>query len=987
MPRPSRRFLVCLGTLLGCAGGVVGLLREVPPERPSERNTRPVAAPLRAPSSSSPSSLLAPIVLGIDLRSGTTKPQAIRGGTIHVLRFPATAGTFVVLEVEQIHIDVQVTVVDPAGRRSPPVDRPTGEVGTERVVFVAGTPGVYRAEVEAWKNGDKWGAYRSRLTLRRPNGRDLREALAEEGFYAAKERSHLAGATRDDREFVAAGYRKSAEIFAALRKPERERDAWKGLGDVRFAVRDWEGSLDAYSRALQLDQVLQDRRDAAVSEGQIGLSAEEAERLEEAKNFYRRALALWQGLGEPEGEAQTLVNLGHVATKLGESGEAISCFDQALDLGRRPADRSLAFAGRGKARAFAGDWKPAFQDFRDALALLAPGDRSQRANTLLEMANAYLEEKAPSVALARFGEILPLLRSLGDRYGEAVALNGIGVARYRMKDDRGALVAYEEALRVFQGLGSVRGEATARINVGWLQGALGRPDAALDSYRQALPVVRKMQDRAAEAAIRFGMAWAERAQGNRSAAQKDIETAMSVVESVRDRAAQRDLQAAYLATTQDVYGFLIGLLMDHHREDPLAGHDAEALAVAERAKGRSLLDALSPEGKPGTLLALREIQGQVAADRTLLLEYHLGRERSFLWVVSERGMASFELRPSTEIEASARRVFALMAASEKRRQREEARRATVELGRLLLGPVAGALEDKRLLIVPDGILHYIPFAALPDPAAAAVASAETSGPWPEPLALRHEVVSIASASVLAALRARRRPKAPSGLLASLADPVTDPNDPRLPSSLKAPPPGSLPAESFPRLPEANAEAAAIVGLAAGGDVLDARGFAADRDLVLSGALGRYRFLHFSAHGSFDPLHPERSALVLSLYDRAGRPRNGLLHPRDLDGLHWSADLVTLSACETARGRDLAGEGLVGFTQEFLAAGATRVLVSLWQVPDDSTAILMQRFYTGLLHDGLSPAAALQQAQVSLWREPRFRAPYYWAGFVLQGEPK
>jgi CHAT domain-containing protein len=983
-----------LGILLGCAGGVVGLLRDVSPERTPERNTRPAAArreTLLPPPSSSPSSPPSPVVLALDLQPGASKPEAIRGGTIHVLRFPATAGTSVVLEVEQIHIDVKVIVVDPAGRRSPPVDRPTGEVGTERVVFVAGASGVYRAEVEAWRNGDKWGAYRPRLTLRlSPNDRDLREALAETTFYTAKERSRVAGATRDDWEFAAAGFLKAVEIFAELRKPERERDAWKGLGEVRFAVRDWDGSLDAYSRALHLDQALQDHREEALSESQIGRSAEEGERLAVANDFFRRALGHWQELGEPEGEAQIFVNLGHVATKLGEPREAISYFDRTLDLGHRPATRSLALAGRGKARAFAGDWKPAFQDFRDALGLLAPGDLSQRANILLEMANAYLEEKVPSVALARYGETLPLLRSLGDRYGEAVALNGIGVARYRMRDDRGALAAYEEALRVFQGLGSVRGEATARINIGWLQGALGRPEAALDSYRQALPVVREIQDRAAEAAIRFGMASVERDQGNRSAAQRDIETAMSLVESVRDRAAQRDLQAAYLATTQDVYGFLIGLLMDHHREDPLAGHDAEALAVAERAKGRSLLDALSSGGKPGTLLTLGEIQQQVE-DGSLLLEYHLGRERSLLWVVSERGMASFELRPRAEIEASARRVFERMAASEKRSQREEARRAAVELGRLLLGPVAGALQDKRLLIVPDGILHYIPFAALPDPAAMEASAAEASGSWPEPLALRHEVVSIASASVLAALRARRRPKSPSGLLASLADPVTDPNDSRLPPSMKAQPPGSLPEESFPRLPEADAEATAIVALAmpgaTKGEVLDVRGFAAERDLVLSGALGRYRFLHFSTHGSFDPLHPEQSALVLSLYDRAGHARNGLLHPRDLDGLRWSADLVTLSACETARGRDLAGEGLVGFTQEFLAAGASRVLVSLWQVPDDSTAILMQRFYTGLLHDGLSPAAALRRAQVSLWREPRFRAPHHWAGFVLQGEPR
>jgi CHAT domain-containing protein len=980
MPRPSRRLLVCLGALAGCAGGAVGLLREAPPERGLRLSAPPLRAVPPPPATSPPR---APAARVFDLKPGTYGPQEIAGGTLHILRFTAPADTFVLLEIEQDRVDVWVSVVDPSGRRSPPVDKPTGETGTERVVFIASASGLYRVEVEAWGNRAKRGAYRPRLTLRRPTDRDRRAALAEETFYAAKER--FRGSGSNGREAAAAGYRKSVGLFAELREPDRERDAWEGLGEVHSAALDWERARDAYGHAERLDHALGDRRDEALASNEVGHCAEESEKLTEARDSFRRALALWEGLGEPEGEALTLVNLGHIATKLGESWEALSCFDRALAVGRRPATRSLALAGRGKVRAFAGDWKAAFKDFRDALALLTPAERSARANTLLEMANAYLEEKVPSLALGHYGEALPLLRSLGNHYGEAVALNGIGLARYRMHDDSGSLDAYGAALTLFHALGSRRGEATALINIGWLQGALGKPEPALDSYRRALPMAQELRDRAAEAAIRFGMAWVERGQRNPLAAQKHIEAALEIVESLRDKAAQHDLQASYLATTQDVYGFLIDLLMDRHRERPLAGHDAEALAVSERAKGRSLLDSLSQGGRTGVLLTLGEIQRQALDDRTLLLEYHLGPERSVLWVISQRGMASFELRPRAEIEAAARRTFQLLEASGKRSQRAPARRAAVALGRLLLGPVAGSLEDRRLLIVPDGILHYIPFAALPDLSAAE----REAGPpeaWPEPLALRHEVVEVASASVLAALRARRRPE-PSGLLASLADPVTAPDDPRLPSLVPGGPSAALSPAAFPRLRGSEAEVRAILALASGGDVLDARGFAADRDLVLSGALGRYRFLHFSTHGFFEPLHPEQSALVLSQYDRKGRPENGLVHPVDLEGLRWTADLVTLSACETARGRELAGEGLVGFTQGFLAAGASRVLVSLWQVPDSSTALLMERFYAGLLRDGLSPAAALRRAQISVWREPRFRAPYYWAGFILQGEPR
>ena len=812
--------------------------------------------------------------------------------------------------------------------------------------------------------------------------------------HAAKERLRAAGASRASLAVVAvvaavaADSSKSEELLTALREPERQRDAWSGLGELRAAAHDWARARDAYDRARRLDHLLGDLRDEALASNEIGHCAEKSEKPAAAGESYRQALALWERLREPDEEARTLVNLGYVTINLGNAGDAISYFDRALALGSRPAIRVLALSGRGKARAFAGDWKPAFKDFRDALALVTPGDPAQRAKTLLEMANAYLEEKVPAVALARYGEALSLLSSQGDRYSEAVALNGIGVARYRIGDDRGALAAYGEALSAFHALGSRRGEAAALVNIGWLQGALSRPAAALDSYRRALPVLQELQDRAAEAAVRFGMAWVERREGNPRAAQRDVEAAIEIVETLRDNAAHRNLQASYLATRQDVYGFLVDLLMDQHRGNPLGGHDAEALAVSERAKGRSLLDSLSAGGGPGILLTAKEIERQVLDDRTLLLEYHLGREQSFLWVLSPSGLASFELRPRAEIEAAAGRAFQALQASGKRRQRAAARRAVVELGRLLLGPVARALEDKLLLIVPDGILHDIPFAALPD-----LSGDDENGipeASPEPLVLRHEIVSIASASVLAALRARPRPNPPSGLLAAVADPVTVPDDPRLARSNPGGPATSFSPAAFPRLSGADAEAGAIVGLAggaAGGDVLDVRGFAADRDLVLSGALARYRFVHFVTHGSFDPLHLQPSGLVLSLYDRAGRTKNGVLYPGDLAGLRWSADLVTLSACETARGRDLAGEGLVGFTQGFLAAGAARVLVSLWPVPDRPTALLMERFYQGLLHDGLSPAAALRRAQISMWREPRFRAPYSWAGFFLQGEPR
>jgi CHAT domain-containing protein len=162
-------------------------------------------------------------------------------------------------------------------------------------------------------------------------------------------------------------------------------------------------------------------------------------------------------------------------------------------------------------------------------------------------------------------------------------------------------------------------------------------------------------------------------------------------------------------------------------------------------------------------------------------------------------------------------------------------------------------------------------------------------------------------------------------------------------------------------------------------------FAASREAVLSGFLHRFRFIHFATHAVLDTAYPELSGLVLSLVDREGRPQNGFLRAHEISDLDLAADLVVLSACRTALGEEIRGEGLVGLTRAFVEAGAERVLVSLWQVDDRATAEIMRHMYREMVQEGLPPAAALRRSQLTLWRETDWRAPYYWAGFVVQGD--
>jgi CHAT domain-containing protein len=310
------------------------------------------------------------------------------------------------------------------------------------------------------------------------------------------------------------------------------------------------------------------------------------------------------------------------------------------------------------------------------------------------------------------------------------------------------------------------------------------------------------------------------------------------------------------------------------------------------------------------------------------------------------------------------------------RQADEAYPAAAQaLSRMLLSPVAGRVANKRLLIVAEGMLQYLPFGALPDPDTGA------------PLLLGHEIVTAPSASVVAVLRqetAGRKPAART--LAVLADPVFRADDVRISPdriSVRSGVDAGLP--EYARLRFSRAEAEGIAQLAETGGVFKALDFEASRETAMKPELGEYRIVHFATHSLLDNQRPELSGVVLSLVDRSGRPQNGFLRLYDIYNLRLNADLVVLSACRTALGQDIKGEGLIGMTRGFLYAGAPRVLATLWEIDDRVTAEAMKKFYEGMLGRAERPAEALRAAQIALWKSKSQDAPYYWAAFNLEGE--
>lgn len=861
-----------------------------------------------------------------------------------------------------------------------------------------------------------------RLLERRPARRADRERARAEGALARAHALRRTGGAASCRE-AAARYGEAERRFAALGLPRRRAEALEGLGRLERSCRDDGAALLALARAAPL--LAGDAAAEAAVRQLLGEIHGAKGELDPAIAEYRRARVLRQRIGDRAGEAVTANNLGFALDLRGRYDEAATLLDRAIALrraGDEPCELANALLNRGELHRELGEGEGARSCFAEALASARRArDCSLEAAILNALGLAALYAGQPEAALSPLQRSLTLRRP-GER-GQAVTLTSLGVAFRGLGRNEDARRAYAEAAPIFARLGDSREEARSLGNIGWLETLTGHDDDALGDFARAGDLFARLADAPERAWVLRGRAAALRHRGDLRGARQAMEEALRAVERHRFQQQGYGTRAAFFSTQQEAYDSLIDLLLAMHRAAPQAGYDAEALGVGERALARSLLDGLAASGtdlgtgaSPALARRERELEAEVDAlatresrlaaapgqrgrlaaelahqrdeldrvraefraaspryaalteprpwsaaeirrrllDRdTLLLEYRLGAQRSVLWAATRGSLHTFELAGREEIEAVARRACELAARSGGKKAAGSAEAKLAELSRRLLAPAAALLPGKRLVVVGDGILQRLPFAALPEPGGGG------------PLVAHHEIVLLPSISVLGELRreaAGRRP-APKTLWV-LADPATG--------------------GAFPPLPYARQEAAAILALAPPGGRTLVAGPAASRAAVVAGDLRDYRFLHFAAHGTFDD--PGGGRLVLARVDERGRPAaDGFLHLADIYGLDLRADLAVLSACQSALGQEVRGEGLVGMTRGFFYAGAERVLVSLWNVDDQASVELMERFYRGVLREGLSPAAALQRAQDAVRRETRWRAPYYWAGFVLEGD--
>lgn len=1019
-----------LHTLLLAFAALAGACGPSQAPEPEARPLPHAAAPAR------------PVERKFPLQPGISAPRRLAAGEVHVYEIDLAEDSYLHLSFEQRGVDLVAAVFAP-GRRLFVVDSLNRDQGPEEVRLVAGPRGRYRFEVVAGP-GAAPGEYQVHLREPRPPG-DLERSLAgaDRAFHEAR------GIEGDParRWEAEAKLERAIRLYGEAGDVWHQACAVIRLADLYGATSRRREALGLYSRGQRLFEQAGDLHLSIVSFNEMGTYAVALSDFEGAADWFRLALGLARKRGEIHQQAAALHNLGTLLQLQGRPWAALASFREALGLwqvqeGSGPRGHEAeTLTGIGWVYATTGDWRRAADAHGRALHIRNRlGDRRSQSVSLTQIGAVWLLAD-PGQALPYFEKALELQKEFGGAAEKAATLNGLGLSLRSLGRYGEAAAAFRKALGLQQGLPDPGGESITWTNLGWTWLAQTRPGEALKSFEQGVGLARQTRNPMAEARALQGMAAAELARGNLTLAQRRGEEALGIVESLRAAVLRPDLQASYLAANESAYSLLIRILMARHRREPGGGFDLQALSRSEQARSRVLLDSIRESretvaGVPAELLerrrfllaevgaqderrrrtdttpseaagferalaesldrlsevetevrqAHREDRGagppsfavkglQRLLDRdTLFLEYHLGTPHSDLWVVSADGVQSFELPGTEALDPLLRSAWERLAGREAPGEAASGS-PLLALSRHLLGPVASQLAGKRLVVAADGALQYIPLAALPHP---------TRGG--EPLVLHNEIVSMPSLAVLAELRHRKRERPPAPRsLATLADAVFDASDERL---WGARPEGGdvlWQPEFLPRLRQTRKEAEAITSLLPEGQAFTALDFEASRELVMSGRLSGFSILHIATHGlqRMDP--PELSALALSRFDSKGIPQDGYLRVTDIMGLGLSADLVVLSACETALGREVRGEGLAGLPQAFLGAGAQRVLVSLWQVEDESTAELMTQFYRRLLVERFPPGKALREAQLAVRAQPRWSSPRYWAGFVLQGD--
>jgi CHAT domain-containing protein len=868
------------------------------------------------------------------------------------------------------------------------------------------------------------------LVMSRAGGYPLLEAgaLSDLG-YASVRQGHQAEGLKS--------YQEALDIFSKSGDRRAQAHILTFIALVYFDMGDYPRALEyVRERALPMWEQERDPWGQALAFREIALVYTNMGESQKALDFQRQARALFHTIGDRQDEALCMNGMGYLLIGMNDLDQALDLYTQSERVFRSTGDRfaeSIALARIGKIHECRHEDRQALDYYRRWFAILEELKQYRDEAYFWKWSgNIYMHSDLQK-ALSCYQKALQIGRKANDPRGEAETLDGFGTIYYRMRKNEEALDCFRKALDLRRKFTDREGESLTLYNISRTERDMGRLAEARGHVRQALDITESLRTNVLSPDLRASYFALVR---NRYELYTDI-----LMRSPDAGGAEDFLRAAFESSENSRSRSLLEVLAES-RVDIKAGVDPtllqreKELLHAMEVKEQARIDRLSRgqeeeaeniEGELTVLsadyeaiqdsikaaspkyaalthplpLTLKQIQQRVLDPDTLLLEYSLGDERSFMWAVTESEIKGYTLPPRKVIEQLAKIVQESLGISRPNPLQEPSYwDKAQQFSQMLLGPAISMFHHRRIVVVADGALQYIPFGALPVPRELAPGATGS----PVPMVAEHEVVNLPSASTLAVLRDEMSGRKPAPRsVAVFANPVFDKGDSRLHASAHQSRPEAGPdlvdlkrgllGAQRPRdelnlapLAATQDEAEAIEKLVPDkNDRMIAVGLAATREAAMSASLAQYRIIHFATHGLFDSSHPDRAGIVLSMFDEHGAPRNGVLSLRDIYNLNLPAELVVLSACNTALGKDIDGEGLVGLTRGFMYAGAPRVVASLWTVDDTASAELMTRFYKKILKEKLPPSAALRAAQVEMWKETTWKSPSYWAAFVLQGE--
>ncbi|MEA2206049.1 MAG: hypothetical protein QOE77_2825 [Blastocatellia bacterium] len=812
-------------------------------------------------------------------------------------------------------------------------------------------------------------------------------------------------------------------------------------------------ALKYLNEALLLIRDAGDRETEIVTLNHIANTYSFLGEMQRALEFHNQALALAVSAGDRGLEARVLADVSSVYWRLGDKQKNFEYKYQALALLRIVGDKrreAFVLAGLGFAYVDSGEPQKALEHFHQARTLWqAVGDRLGEATTLTYLGNCYSKLGERQKALNYLDQALSLLRAIGNKSSEVFALTSIGATYNAFGEPQRALDYLEQALKISNAIGDRNGKANALYRIANTQRALGNLRDARTQIEDALTLIESTRAELASQDLRTSLLASRqeyyefyvdllmRLHQQQPAAGSDV-AAFGASERARARSLLELLAEARIDVRQGIALALkqrenqlqnriswvqTQLIQAHSRTQPDQSKIAlleEDFKKAESERAQVAIEIRQKHPRYANLqypspLGVKDIQ-QWLDEKTVLLEYSLGNEASYLFAISKHDFLTARLPAASLLRNQVIALRETVAGRPDRMGLSNYLQKARALFQDLVLPANRLLQGKQsLIIVPDGVLHYLPFEALLQSDSGRLATQLDLRQLP--YLVRDFSISYApSATVLVNLRSINPASAPRKTFLAFGDPLYGPTEPdrRAPirTAFRSAFGEGKPWDLQP-LPESRHEVERIAKLYPRERVGVFLGDRANEENVKVGdSLGQYRFVHFAVHGLLNENKPQYSGLVLSLPRAApaakdkdglavagsfGSPafvpatksaaaEDGLLQVYEIFDLKLNSDLVVLSSCESGLGKETKGEGLVGLTQAFFYAGTPSLMVSLWKVQDKSTGELMVRFYRHLNNPAFGKAQALRQAQLDMIRSGDYSHPYYWAGFVLTGRP-